>query len=73
MSSEAFITLVAAGACTGLFLFASARASRPADPLKPRLLPWRAITVTAGAAGFVVMAYLLSLLAPGLTAPTGSP
>ncbi len=73
MSSEALITLVAACACAGLFLFASARASRPADPLKPRLLPWRAITVTAGAAGFVIMAYLLSLLAPGLSASDGQP
>lgn len=62
MSDMAVMYLGITAGCAGLFLIASWRAGRPADPLRPRLLPWRAITVCAGAAGLLAIAQLVAQL-----------
>ena len=55
----AAITLGVGGA---IYAYAAWRASRPADPLKPRLFPWRTISVFAGAAAFLGLIALLLML-----------
>lgn len=62
------MSLLAAAACAGAFFVASAHAGRPTDPLRPRLLPWRSFMVILGAAGLLLVAHALGLLAPGLGA-----
>ena len=42
-----------------LFAYASWVAARPADPLKPRMLPWRTVSVFAGFAAFITLIYLV--------------
>jgi hypothetical protein len=42
-----------------IYAYAAWRANRPADPLKPRLLPWRTISVFAGATAFLALVALL--------------
>lgn len=49
---------------TALYAYASWRAARPADPLKPRLLPWRTLSFTVGVGAF--LALLLTLAALGV-------
>ncbi|MGE3303276.1 MAG: hypothetical protein AB7M12_09200 [Hyphomonadaceae bacterium] len=55
-------TIAALALCGGLFAYGSWRASKPADPLKPRLAPWRTIIVVAGAAGVFMLVHLAHLL-----------
>lgn len=40
---------------------ASYRATRPADPLRPRILPWRTISLAAGVGSFLFFVHTLSL------------
>ena len=60
MSLTATLTILAISG--GLFVFASLHAKRPADPLKPRLLPWRAIIITAGAVAIFMLVHLFNLI-----------
>lgn len=62
MTLDLAVTLTALAACAGLFVFASRRADRAPDPLRPRLVPWRAVVVTAGAAGLLAVVHLLNLM-----------
>ena len=55
-------TLIILAISGGLFIFASLRAKRPADPLKPRLLPWRTIIIIAGAVAIFMIVHLVNLL-----------
>lgn len=71
MAIDAVIPLLGAAMCAGVFVLASRHASRPADPLRPRLLPWRAILIIAGAACVLSLAHGAALLAPGLFAAPG--
>lgn len=68
MPIEAVISLIGSALCAGIFVFASRHAARPADPLRPRLLPWRAILIISGAAGVLALAHGAAVLAPGLFA-----
>ena len=72
MPNEAVISLIGSTLCAGVFALASRHASRPADPLRPRLLPWRAILIIAGAACVLSLAHGAALLAPGLFAAPGA-
>ena len=54
-------TIVAFAVAAALFAFASWRASRPADPLKPRLLPWRALIIVIGAIALFMLVHLVNL------------
>lgn len=44
-----------------LFLIGRRIDARPADPLQPRLLPWRAIQVVSGVAAFLAFIFLINL------------
>ena len=46
----------------GLFAFGSWRSAQPADPLNPRLIPWRPIIIAAGVAGIIMIGRLVSLM-----------
>lgn len=57
------VTLMAAAALAALAAFAGWRGARPPDPFRgPRMIPWRAIMVTAAAFLLVVVVHLLNLL-----------
>lgn len=48
-----------------LFGYASWTAARPADPLRPRLAPWRTISVLAGFGAFVALVLVMAALGLG--------
>lgn len=56
------LTLIAIALLTGLCVFGSWRLSKPADPLNPRLAPWRTILVFAGFGVVIFLVHLLRLL-----------
>jgi hypothetical protein len=45
-----------------LFAVASWRAAKPADPLKPRLAPWRALIIFSGAFSMLLIVHLFNLM-----------
>jgi len=53
----ALLTLFAAG-----FAYASWRAARPADPARPRMAPWRTVSVALGFAAFVALLVIIAEL-----------
>lgn len=55
-------TLVVLAVSAAIFIFGSWRAAKPADPLRPRLIPWRPIIVFAGAAGLLMLVHLVNLM-----------
>ena len=57
------VTLMVAAALLALAAFAGWRGARPPNPLRgPRMIPWRAIMVTAAAFLLVVVVHLLNLM-----------
>jgi hypothetical protein len=50
--------LIIAAALAGVAFLASWRASRPADPLKPRMIPWRALMILAAGGAIIALAIL---------------
>lgn len=57
------VTLMVAAALSALAAFAGWRGARPPNPLRgPRMIPWRAIMVTAAAFLLVVVVHLLNLM-----------
>lgn len=61
LSPDLLITLSVLAGCVGLFALASNRASKPADPLNPRLIPWRPIIVASGFAALIAIVHLVNL------------
>ncbi|MBI1186498.1 MAG: hypothetical protein GC206_04085 [Alphaproteobacteria bacterium] len=59
--SEFAPPLIVAAAMAGVAVLASWRASRPADPLKPRMIPWRALMILAAGGAIVALAMLAAL------------
>jgi hypothetical protein len=55
-------TLILMAAMAGVFGIGSWIAARPADPLNPRLIPWRPIILVAGVVGLILAAHLVNLL-----------
>jgi len=49
------------GATAALFAYSAWRSSRPADPLKPRLVPWRMIVLFSGVFFMMLLAHVFSL------------
>ncbi len=45
-----------------IFALASWRSARPADPLKPRLIPWRPIMIFAGAIALLMLVHVVNTL-----------
>ncbi|HVI31327.1 hypothetical protein [Phenylobacterium sp.] len=57
------VTLALAAALAALTVFAGWRGARPPNPFRgPRMIPWRAIMVTAAAFLLIVVVHLLNLL-----------
>lgn len=65
------VTLIVLAIVGAVFALASWRGMQPADPLKPRLLPWRAIIVASGALAVFLLVHLLTML--GLKADRPAP
>ncbi len=55
-------TLIVLAAAAGLFAFGSWRAAQPADPLNPRLIPWRPVIIVAGVAALLMVVHLVNLM-----------
>jgi len=55
-------TILVLLASVALAAVASHRATRPADPLRPRLAPWRTLSLVGGVVGFFALLHLLTLL-----------
>jgi putative copper export protein len=49
-------------ALAAVFGYASWRAALPPDPARPRMVPWRGISVTAAALTFLALLYLVAQL-----------
>jgi hypothetical protein len=57
------VTAAIALALLATAVFAGWRGARPPDPFKgPRLVPWRAIMVTAAAGLLIIIVHLVNLL-----------
>jgi hypothetical protein len=61
LTPDLAITITALAFCCGLFAYASHRAAKPADPLKPRLIPWRPIILASGFAALIAIVHLVNL------------
>ena len=57
--------LAALAAFGGLFAYASWRAAKPADPLNPRMIPWRTISLVAGFLAVLSLLYLRGVFPSG--------
>lgn len=69
MSLEvSLIVLALAGA---VFALGSWRSMQPADPLRPRMVPWRALIIVAGAVAIFVLVHVATLF--GLKADRPAP
>jgi hypothetical protein len=55
-------TLIVLAASVGVFAYGSWVAARPADPLNPRLIPWRPIIIFAGVAAILMLVHVVNLL-----------
>ncbi len=55
-------TLVIMAVLGAIFAYGSWRAARPADPLKPRMIPWRPIIIITGVALLLMALHLTRLL-----------
>lgn len=56
------VTIIVVAAAGMVFALASWRGAQPSNPLKPRMVPWRALVVTSGAVGIFALVHLLTLL-----------
>lgn len=65
------VTLCVLAVAVVVFGYGSWRAARPADPLKPRLIPWRFVSLFAGAVGLLMMAHVVNLF--GIETGTNQP
>jgi hypothetical protein len=45
-----------------LFAYGSWRSALPADPLKPRLIPWRPVMMIAGVVALVMLVHVVNTL-----------
>jgi hypothetical protein len=56
------LTLIALAITAALFGFAQWRGMQPADPLKPRMVPWRTVIIVSGAVGIFLLVHLATIL-----------
>jgi hypothetical protein len=54
-------TLVALAICVSLAVFSEWWQARPVDIMRPRLFPWRAVTIIAAFAAFLMIVHLVNL------------
>lgn len=62
MSADLIITTALFAAALGIFAYGSWRMTKPADPLKPRMIPWRTVIIVVGAASVLIAVHLVNLL-----------
>ncbi|MDX2235469.1 MAG: hypothetical protein NW200_13310 [Hyphomonadaceae bacterium] len=55
-------TLIVLAVAAGLFGFGSWRSAQPADPLNPRLIPWRPVLIIAGVVALLMLVHLVNLM-----------
>jgi hypothetical protein len=55
--------------CVGLVVLGEWRQTKPLNFLKPRIIPWRGVTLCAAFVGFLMLVHLVNLA--GI--PTGDP
>ncbi len=55
-------TLIILALAVGVYAYGSWRAAKPADPLNPRLIPWRPIILIAGVVGLLMIVHLVNLI-----------
>jgi amino acid transporter len=46
----------------GFYVLADRWATRPADPLRPRMIPWRLVQIFCGLAAFLAVVHMVNLL-----------
>jgi hypothetical protein len=56
------VTLGALAFFVALFAYGSWVANRPANPLKPRMIPWRPIIIFAGLGAILMLVHVVNLL-----------
>lgn len=56
------VTIAVFAIAGALFAFGSWRSAQPADPLKPRLIPWRPVIIISGVVGLLMLVHLVNLL-----------
>jgi hypothetical protein len=54
-------TLAVLAVSAALFAYGSWRAAQPADPLKPRMIPWRPVIIITGVLGLLMVVHLVNL------------
>jgi hypothetical protein len=55
------VTLTALAVAVAIFVYGSWRAAQPANPLKPRMIPWRPLIIFAGVAALLMLVHLVNL------------
>ncbi len=56
------MTLIALAITAAAFAFAQWRSMQPADPLKPRMVPWRPVIIVTGVIGIMLLVHLVTML-----------
>lgn len=56
------ITLGVMAAAVAGYVLASRHDARPADPLKPRLIPWKLVILALGFIAFLALLHIVNLL-----------
>jgi hypothetical protein len=54
-------TLIVLACAGGVFAYGSWKAARPADPLRPRLIPWRPLIILSGLVALLMLVHLVNL------------
>jgi amino acid transporter len=55
------VTLTVLCVAVALFAFGSWRSAQPADPLNPRMIPWRPVIIIAGVIALLMLVHLVNL------------
>jgi hypothetical protein len=61
MNADAWITLGVLAGSTAVAVYGQWRGGRPADPMRPRLIPWTPVVLIAAFAALLALVHLLNL------------
>lgn len=61
-TQDLIITIGALAGCIGLFAYGRSVAARPANPAKPRMVPWNAVLIGLGFVVLILLVHLVNLL-----------
>jgi hypothetical protein len=65
------VTLIVLAVGAGLFVFGSWKSAQPADPLKPRMAPWRLIMIVSGVVAILMLVHVVNLFGVETGGSTG--